>query len=146
MILNATVMIKQCPCKNGGRCLSDDRYLDGSGKFLCSCKSGFNGSLCELDVDECVSSPCINGKCKNEKPGFSCLCDAGYSGILCDADINECLSSPCFVGVECYDRVNGFRCGACPKGYNGTGEICNRIDGSKCLGVKNCFSFCYPLL
>ena len=130
-VLNSSVVIKECPCKNSGRCQPDYEYLDGSGKFTCLCNSGYNGTLCELDVDECVSSPCLNGTCKNEIPGFSCSCNPGYSGILCNADINECFSSPCFPGVQCYDEVNGYQCGPCPKGYNGTGETCHRIDEGK---------------
>ena len=130
-ILNTSVVIKACPCKNGGTCQPDYRDLDGSGNFTCSCQQEYKGTLCEDDVDECLLSPCFNGTCNNTKPGYLCSCYPGYTGRLCDQDINECLSSPCFPGVQCYDMVNGFRCGPCPAGYNGTGETCDRIDGSK---------------
>ena len=37
------------------------------------------------DVDECDSSPCLNGAtCVDGVDGFSCSCVDGYSGDLCD--------------------------------------------------------------
>ena len=87
-ILNASVVLKECPCKNSGECFPDYRYLDGTGKFACSCPAQYTGTLCELDVDECAGSkPCFNGTCKNEQPGFSCSCLAGYTGGLCQTEV-----------------------------------------------------------
>ena len=87
-VLNASVVIKECPCQNSGKCVLDNRDLDGAGNFTCSCPAEYTGTLCELDVDECdVSKPCFNGNCNNEQPGFSCSCFAGYTGDLCQNEV-----------------------------------------------------------
>ena len=31
---------------------------DGLGHYSCSCGPGYTGRLCELEVDDCLSSPC----------------------------------------------------------------------------------------
>lgn len=38
----------------------------------------------------------------------------------------RCSTQPCFDGVRCVDTEDGFRCGACPKGYSGDGVECRR--------------------
>lgn len=42
-----------------------------------------SGSLCEVEVNECVSSPCLNeGVCVDEVNKFTCSCAAGFTGDL----------------------------------------------------------------
>ena len=87
-VLDASVVISECPCLNSGDCHPDYRYLNGAGNFTCSCPVEYTGTLCELDVNECnVSTPCLNGSCNNEQPGFSCSCFAGYTGNLCQNEV-----------------------------------------------------------
>ena len=47
-------------CQNGGHC-----DIDGS-TFKCKCPFGWTGELCQIDVNECASNPCINGQCLNK--------------------------------------------------------------------------------
>lgn len=40
-----------------------------------------SGSLCEAEVNECVSSPCLNeGVCVDEVNRFTCSCAGGFTG------------------------------------------------------------------
>lgn len=43
--------------------------------------SFLQGSVCEVEVNECVSSPCLNeGVCVDEVDKFTCSCAAGFTG------------------------------------------------------------------
>uniref|UniRef100_A0A803T2Y4 FAT atypical cadherin 4 n=1 Tax=Anolis carolinensis TaxID=28377 RepID=A0A803T2Y4_ANOCA len=131
----------QNPCQNGGSCL---RKLGVSPTlhshesvpviimaneplqpFTCKCMPGYDGTLCETDVDECLPSPCHNaGTCHNLVGGFSCSCPSGFTGMACERDINECLSSPCKNGALCQNFPGTFNC-VCKTGYTGVfGKHC----------------------
>ena len=44
------------PCENGGIC------LDQIGSYECDCfNTGYEGDLCDVDIDECLLFPCQNG-------------------------------------------------------------------------------------
>ena len=38
-----------------GNC-TDDVY-----SYICKCEAGWTGKRCEVEIDECESSPCVNG-------------------------------------------------------------------------------------
>ncbi|CAC5364487.1 Protein eyes shut homolog,Neurogenic locus Notch protein,Neurogenic locus notch homolog protein 3,Protein eyes shut,Protocadherin Fat 4,Delta-like protein C,Neurogenic locus notch homolog protein 1,Fibropellin-3,Protein crumbs homolog 2,Sushi, nidogen and EGF-like domain-containing protein 1,Protein jagged-1a,Sushi, von Willebrand factor type A, EGF and pentraxin domain-containing protein 1,Protein jagged-2,Neurogenic locus notch homolog protein 2,Protein crumbs homolog 1,Protein jagged-1,Protein jagged-1b len=120
------------------------------------------------DVNECKSSPCVNGGvCNDMINGYNCSCPPGYTGRHCQNDINECASSPCQHGGVCHDAVNMFTC-ICPTGYTSSyceaavnecssnpcqnkGVCMDQINGYKCncdngYGGNNCqldISECY---
>ena len=41
------------------------RCIDGNNTFTCTCDPGFVGRTCNIDFDDCSSSPCIHGTKNN---------------------------------------------------------------------------------
>lgn len=129
------------PCQNGGSCrrrlavgmdlqtedsvpviLVSNRPLQ---PYVCSCRPGYTGPLCQTDVDECQPAPCHNGgTCHNLVGRFSCSCSPGFTGTACERDVNECLSNPCKNGAPCSNFPGGFSC-LCKAGF--TGPTCDSI-------------------
>lgn len=72
------------PCKNNGTC------IDLIGSFNCTCVTGFNGTQCENNIDDCPSHGCNNGTCVDGINSFTCVCNPGFNGTSCEIDINEC--------------------------------------------------------
>lgn len=45
---------------------------------MCCLFSGFSGEMCQIDIDECSSTPCLNGaKCIDRPNGYDCECAEG---------------------------------------------------------------------
>ena len=56
--------------------------LSQVGRYECACQSGWGGDLCEIQVDECDSSPCQNGApCQDREGEYYCLCPNGFTGL-----------------------------------------------------------------
>ena len=52
------------------------------------------GQTCEVDINECVKSPCGNGAtCFNTVGGYHCKCLPGFSGQRCETDVDDCTPS-----------------------------------------------------
>jgi alpha-tubulin suppressor-like RCC1 family protein len=101
------------PCQNGGSCaLTTD-------SFQCSCPPGYEGELCDVDVDDCDPNPCRNdGFCSDRVAGYECACAPGFSGVDCSTNIDECADEPCQNAGTCTDMTNDFSCD-CVAGFNG---------------------------
>lgn len=70
------------PCQNGGTC------TDGVNSYTCMCATGYSGTNCETDIDECTlnTDNCdTNATCSNTMGSFTCACNAGYNGngVMC---------------------------------------------------------------
>ncbi|XP_053794413.1 protein eyes shut homolog [Vidua chalybeata] len=133
------------PCINNSTCLAQ---VDGNP--MCICKTGFEGTYCEVNSDDCISQPCQNGGlCVDGVNHYRCSCQHGFTGTLCEVEINECLSRPCKNNGTCLDLVNRFICNCAP-GYYGSlcemdvnecetlpclhgGSCINRLGGYRCL-------------
>ena len=56
------------PCKFGGTCWNK----------TCCCLDGYEGILCQEEILECISFPCVNGAtCKDEIGSYRCECLPG---------------------------------------------------------------------
>ncbi|XP_047458100.1 protein eyes shut homolog [Mugil cephalus] len=123
------------PCENGAVCveeLDQDHFPLG---FRCHCRRGFAGPRCEINVDECSSSPCFHGFCYDVVDGFYCLCSPGYAGPRCDQDIDDCANSLCSINSACKDLHLSYEC-VCHPGWEG--EYCQReIDECLSQPCKN---------
>ncbi|XP_072293378.1 protein delta homolog 2 [Eucyclogobius newberryi] len=103
-------------CLNGGQC---EDHFGFAASFSCRCLAGFSGARCEVDIDDCVLSPCANGAtCSDGVNRFTCSCAPGFSGRFCSVNVDECASRPCANGGRCLDLANAYRC-LCRHGYAG---------------------------
>ncbi|PAA81659.1 hypothetical protein BOX15_Mlig018549g2 [Macrostomum lignano] len=117
IIVDPSKLCDSAPCKNGATCRTTSTY------FECTCVPGYNGFLCEIDIDDCATNPCVRGSCIDRVNAYQCVCPAGWSGTNCNTDIDECSSSPCHVNAICSNNPGSFSC-ACSPGYYGDGYTC----------------------
>ncbi|KAM6224005.1 vitamin K-dependent protein S [Rhynchocyon petersi] len=121
------------PCNEHG-------YLncrDGQATFTCTCKSGWQGDRCELDINECKDPSNINGgcsqNCDNTPGSYHCSCKSGFfmlSNKKDCKDIDECSVKPDICGTAVCKNIPGdFEC-ECPEGYkyNPTSKSCEDVD------------------
>ncbi|XP_062902207.1 sushi, nidogen and EGF-like domain-containing protein 1 isoform X1 [Mobula hypostoma] len=114
---SASVCLNLRPCLNDGKCIDD--CITGNPSYTCSCRAGFTGRRCQIDIDECASYPCRNGgTCLDGQNAFACQCSAGYTGVLCETDINDCSSNLCQNGGTCIDGISAYSC-QCTFGFSG---------------------------
>jgi len=116
----------------------------------CTCKSGWKGSTCGVDVNECVegrndgpnpvgicnSVPGWTNRCENLAGSYRCVCNPGIKGDTCTLDKNECIEDkPCIADntVNCYNLWGSYTC-ICKEGYNG--KNCDKQASAGLSGVK----------
>ena len=39
----------------------------------CTCQAGFTGTNCDIDIDDCAFSSCVNGSCTDLVNSYSCI-------------------------------------------------------------------------
>uniref|UniRef100_A0A3P8TB23 Crumbs cell polarity complex component 2b n=1 Tax=Amphiprion percula TaxID=161767 RepID=A0A3P8TB23_AMPPE len=100
------------PCLNQGVC------QDQFNEFNCSCSPGWEGELCETEINECSSAPCVYGTCKDLLADYRCDCEPGYTGKDCKDEVDNCLEFSCVNGGICLETVGTHTC-SCPPGYIG---------------------------
>ena len=58
------------------------------------------GNDCEIDLNLCRSSPCMNGgTCTNSPNTYSCACLPSFTDLDCSVELDACVSSPCVNGT-----------------------------------------------
>lgn len=88
---------------------------------------GFTGTQCEIDIDECKDTPCLNGGvCHDLINSFKCTCAIGFTGSRCQINIDDCISNPCRNAGVCHDSIAGYTC-ECPPGFTGIKYINNLL-------------------
>lgn len=144
--INCETDINECdsnPCQQGGTCKERSKlyyYVQDYGShygqvngttifnqnfvysaaagYECVCQTGVTGANCEININECESSPCRWGLCVDHLNNYTCECEDGYEGVHCEIDIDECAKyTPCIHGT-CLDQRAGYFC-ACDGKYGG---------------------------
>lgn len=133
------------PCGKNSTCW--DRALKGNDVVcLCSEEDGVTGEFCDIDIDDCVSSPCDTEVSVCVDDGivphtYTCVCLSGLTGGWCGRDIDDCLDNPCKHGTCSDDGSvrNSFNC-SCEIGS--TGELCDEdVDdcaSNPCMNEGTC--------
>ncbi|XP_035673359.1 fibropellin-1-like isoform X1 [Branchiostoma floridae] len=94
-------------CFNNGACTT---CFNGSYTY-CTCPLGYEGVLCNMDIDECASNPCQNGAtCLHGHNNYYCHCSFGYEGHNCQGDIDLCAEVSCPFDWKCEDQGDHFIC------------------------------------
>lgn len=69
-----------------------------------------SGKLCNINVDDCQSAPCMNGgTCKDQVAGYLCVCPKGITGQQCEINEDNCASGPCQNEATCADGAGTFQ-------------------------------------
>lgn len=107
------------PCDKN-KCMNNATCMAGNySTYTCLCIPGWTGVHCEMDINECQSTPCgNNGNCTDQLNNFTCNCQPGFTGRTCDVDIDDCRNDTCFNHGVCEDLPNDYKC-LCPAGYTG---------------------------
>ncbi|XP_052802143.1 scavenger receptor cysteine-rich type 1 protein M160-like isoform X2 [Mya arenaria] len=100
----------------------------------CTCKNGWTGVICNIDINECGSvNACPNNSvCNNQPGGFNCSCTEGFLALV--SDYNE---SP-LECKECTGNTFGYNCSStcdCSEYFViDQAKMCNHITGiCQCL-------------
>jgi hypothetical protein len=104
-------------CLNGGICTNGN----APGTFTCDCTgTGFQGALCESNVNDCSAASCLNGgRCIDGLNGTTCDCTGtGFAGVNCGQAIDDCTADVCLNGGTCIDGVSATICD-CGVGFTG---------------------------
>lgn len=109
-------------CSGHGFCISNTTVGTGGESVRCDCNTGFTGSDCEININDCNDQVCNNGTCIDGVGNFTCKCSPGFSGRQCEHEDSPCDLMPCGEYGTCNKTGASFACD-CDRGY--TGLLCN---------------------
>lgn len=92
-----------------------------AGARKCSCRAGFTGQRCEININDCSSNPCSNGgTCLDGVNDYTCSCAPGYTGQNCELSSAPCSSQNlCLNGGSCTSIPDGPSVCLCPSNFKG---------------------------
>uniref|UniRef100_A0A8C7WP38 Protein eyes shut homolog n=1 Tax=Oryzias sinensis TaxID=183150 RepID=A0A8C7WP38_9TELE len=106
----------------------------------------FPGTMCEIEINECDSSPCQhNGTCYDLVGDYECQCPAGFQGKNCEVDIDACglPTSTCSPKTQCLDLPKAFEYSChvpCPQDFqpcaNGGHCVLNNASSYTCICTR----------
>ncbi|XP_058806153.1 protein crumbs isoform X2 [Phymastichus coffea] len=119
------------PCQNNGSCMLSSKSRR---EFVCECLPGFEGKVCDTNVDECVGVVCPSDRvCVDVVNGYECKCRNGYKEPNCSLIVDPCFQKPCNNGICLEIADDRYKCD-CGPGY--TGEHCED-DVNECAMMGN---------
>lgn len=132
MALSSVLNVSAAPCDTD-ICLNGGTCGNFSGVANCTCAFGYDGLLCQNEIDYCEDTPCLHsGVCHtnltNQPDGYTCNCTGtGYVGATCQTLFCDCADGyVCKTGSE---YTLGFTCIANP---------CNSTDVNPCSNNGTC--------
>ncbi|KAL6459313.1 hypothetical protein MHYP_G00327850 [Metynnis hypsauchen] len=81
----------------------------------------FNGTNCEVNLDDCLDHKCQNGgTCMDGVNTYNCQCPPEWTGQFCTDDVDECRLQPntCQNGGTCSNLPGSYTC-VCVNGWSG---------------------------
>uniref|UniRef100_A0A8C3JSM0 Fibrillin-2 n=1 Tax=Calidris pygmaea TaxID=425635 RepID=A0A8C3JSM0_9CHAR len=152
----------RCNCNSGYEPDPSGRNcISGPSKEWCGWIRISNGVFCFwiIDINECESSPCVNGACRNNLGSFNCECSPGSkldsTGLICI----DSLKGTCWLNIQesrCEVNINGATlksecCATLGAAWGSPCERCEldtacsrgfaRVKGVTCEDVNECDVF-----
>jgi hypothetical protein len=125
-------------------------------KSACVCKRTHGGKHCEIELDPCLTRPCVHGECSsNRMDEYKCVCAVGFKGKNCDLDETECDKGYCQNDGFCsmLPKTNEMKC-ECTAGFHGERcefikNLCDSSDkvclnGGTCVNLVNNYTCLCP--
>ncbi|XP_053387245.1 fibrillin-1-like [Mercenaria mercenaria] len=107
-------------CASNCTCLPENTDKCDATSGLCLCKTGWNGTKCESDINECETETVCpdNSICKNSNGSFECICKDGFNVTDLGEckDIDECIENTDACSQNCTNTIGSFEC-SCEVGY-----------------------------